>query len=431
MSIETINVTRWLNNIQEFVEVGTLFRDDSLGRKSPLIGFNYHPDYLEKHPTLLPKSHEHGMKSKTFLNSSKNNNMVPSYFKQFLPSERNKSVINALSDEFNKLDQFQQIKHMTKYRGVFGAVQLEYDASQQKNSLPKPHEAMQLLAELEKGEYNALDSKSLSAMFHPNSDSHIVSTYIELGVNHVYCNMKKCVTEREANELLFIQNMMNECGIDSPVAIKLADEDGCLYVGQMTGEQIINKNSGVSAMYNTIPVAVLLADSGYISKFESVNFSHVNKAVSSVVPDIEGEIFKRALFSHLLAQKDISDRHIKVKEVADNKWSLAPHEICKINLDKMVPFNIAISDTISAYTPIKVNEALVEMVVNKYSIDQSTVEAVMDEIATGLENIYEIAMQSGLKPSDITALSDHIINSNIRTFADRHNTISPNNGPIL
>jgi hypothetical protein len=431
MSIETINVTRWLNSGQEFIEVGTLFRDDSLGRDSPFIGFSYHPDYLESKAGLLPSTPEFGPISRTILNDQKNKDMVPNYFKQFLPSERNKSVINSLSDEFNQLDQFQQLKYLTKFRGSFGAVQLDYDSESQCNRLPKLDEAMALLSQLEKGNYNNLDNNALSAMYHPNADTHVVNIYLEVSGKQVYCNLRKCKSERQANEYVFVQNMMNECGIDSPLTVKLEDNDGGYYVGQMTGEMIIDKGVGVSAMYNTIPVAVLLADTKHVSKFENVNFAHINKAVSSSVGEIGPEIFKRALFTHLFAQKDISPRQIKIREVMDGKWKLAPHEICEINLDKNIPFNLSITDTSSTYTALKINEPLIEMVSAKYSLKPVEIRKAIDEVASGVDKLHDIAIQSGLTPTDIHKLSQHVAQSSIQSFSELTDEHKNSQGPVI
>ncbi|MGP4944063.1 hypothetical protein [Pseudoalteromonas nigrifaciens] len=432
MSIDTINVTRWLNSKQQFVEVGTLFRDDSLGRAAPLIGFYYNEEYLQNNPGLTPQFKEKSMRGRTLLNDPENMDMVPSYFKQFLPSERNKSVLNALDEDFNKLDQFQQIKHLTKFRGVFGSVQLDYDASQQSNRLPQPVEAMHLLSQLESRNYKSLDSSALSAMYHPNSDNHTVSTYIELGDNHVYCNLKSCATEKEANEYVFIQKMMEKCGIDAAVTVKLEDDSGRFHIGQMTGEQIINKKSGVAAMYNTVPAAVLLADNGCISKFENVNFSHINQAVRSVADISQAEVFKRGVFTHLFAQKDITDRHIKVKEVMDNKWKLAPHEICKINLDANVPFSLALTDTASSYTPIKINDALIDMVASKYRIDVDSINSAITDIANGIEDMNSVAMESGLTPSQLSDLTRYIQTTGINTYLDKEiDKLQDSEGPAL
>lgn len=417
MSIETINATRWVNSTQEFVEVGTLFRDESLGREYPLIGFNYHPEYLSKYPRLLPSCYEETKHGATIIGGNSNKDMVPSYFKQFLPSERNKSVLNAVSDSFHKLDQFQQIEYLTKFRGVFGSVQLNYDADQQKNRLPKIKEAMALLDSIEKGNYKNVNDEALSAMYHPNSEEHVVSTYIELDGNHVYCTLKKCATEKEANEFLFVQNMMNECGIDSPVTIKLSQGEGSFFVGHITGEQIINKEKNVSIMLNTVPAAVLLADSGYISNFESINFNHINQAIKDSVGEVGAEVFKRALFSHLVGQKDFSAKHFKIKETSDGSWSIAPHEVFKINLDDKVPYKLALTDTISSFTALTVNSALIEMVEEKYKLKKEDISRAIKEIATGLEKMPQTALDSGLKPSDINGLSDHIKKSGVLNYA--------------
>lgn len=415
MGLETINVTRWLNGSQEFVEVGTLFRDDSLDRKNPLIGFNYHPEYLDAHPRLLPDRYE-SKNGSTLLGGPDNKDMVPNYFKQFLPSERNKSVLNGVSDDFHTLDQFQQINYLTKFRGVFGSVQLNYDAEQQKNQLPKIKEAMALLDVVEQGDYQRANDKTLSAMYHPNSDVHVVSTFIEIDDNHVYCTIKKCKSEKEANELLFAQNLMNECGIESPLTIKLEQGDGEFFVGQIAGEQIINKAKNISVMFNTVPSAVLLADSGYISNFENINFAHINQAVHDSVEDVGAEVFKRALFTHLAGQKELSAKHFKIKEVGDGAWALAPQEVFNVKLDPNIPFNLALTDTISSYTHLKVNDALVDMVIDKYKLKREDVTKAINEVMQGFEKIPEIATNSGLIPSDVRELLYHVKQSELLTF---------------
>lgn len=414
--LASINVTRWVNESQAFVEVGTLFRDDSLGRKNPLIGFDYHPEYLENHCRLLPSGIEKAEYGQTLLGGRENKEMVPSYFKQFLPSERNKSVVNSLSGEFHKFDQFQQLAHITKYRGVFGAVQLNYDNETQSNRLPSLEEAVALLETINKGEFSRIDNQALSAMYHPNSETHVVSTFIELNDHHHYCTLRKCADNLEANKLLFIQNMMSECGIDSAFTLKLEGDDGAVYVGQTTGEQIINKNNNTAAMFNTVPASVLLADSKSISSFETHNFAHIHHVASEAIDGVGTEVFKRALFTHLMAQKELSSQHMKFREIKGNQWTLAPQEVCPINLDKNTPFSLPISDTISSYSHVVVNDSLIEMAAGKYSLEREQVEKAVVEIANGLTKINEVAFEAGLSAKDVADLKKSIHDSEVRNY---------------
>ncbi|MGP5159841.1 hypothetical protein [Pseudoalteromonas prydzensis] len=431
MTFNSINVTRWINEAQKFVEVGTLFRDDSLKRMAPLIGFNYHPDYVAAYPRLLPVVAEN-TKGLTLLPANNNKGLVPSYFKQFLPSERNKSLLNKISDDFYKLDQYQQIEYLTKFRGVFGAVQLNYDQTQQKNKLPDMAAAINLLDKIDSGNVGNLTNNDLSAMYHPNSDYHVVSTYLELDGNHVYCTLQKHATERAANEVLFIQNLMNECGIESAIAVKLEPGDGSFYVGQVTGEQIINKERCVSLMYNTVPIAAIISDAYQASNYENINFMDINESAQKVVSDLGAEIYKRALFTQLLGQKDVSAQNLKFRE-SGGIWNIAPQEIFNINHDPNTPFKMAFSDTISAYSTIKVNNTLIDMVVDKYKLARELVESSTRDVANGLSKLSEIAFDSGLTRQDAIELSEFIKRTGLLDYCDNDLDLnnSTDNQPVI
>lgn len=411
-----INVTRWINREQEFVEVGTLFWDDSLGRANPLVGFDYLPEYLEKHPRLLPFNIE-GDNGKTIVGKTEHNDMIPNYFKQFLPSEHNKVVFKHTNSDFLNFSQFEQIKYVASFKGTFGAIQLNYDNEGQSKSLPKLDSAIELLEELNAQRYGSLDNNALNALYHPNSDEPVVSTFQEVGGKYFDFTLKKCRDEEYANKLLLIRDLMIKGGANCAVVLKVAGESGNFYVAQTTGEQVIDKNGGEHLMYNTLPVSVLLADSERFSHFEKLNYTHINSALTEAIGEnVSKQLLTVALFSHTLHQKSLNDQHIKIKEKSYEKWVLAEHEIVPVEISA-APFQISLSDTISAYDAIEFDDKLVKMLSKNFELSIEDVQGVITKISAALINIDDLADKRGLSRESIAPEIKLIKQSNILGYA--------------
>ena len=439
MSTELINVTRWVNKEQQFVDVGTLFRDTSKNSIKPVVGFKYNQDYLNKYPTLMPSGVERDKIKTLILAQSPDRYSIPNYFKQFLCSERNKNVINALDENFNSLDQFQQLQHLTKFKGSFGAVQLNYDSETQANRLPNIDSAITLLDKIEAGDFSSLNSNDLSAMYHPNSKAHVVSTYLEIGDNYVHCTIRSCESEQKINEMLFVQKMMKAAGFEANHIIKIQKETNRCYVGQLTGEQVVNKKEGTAILYNTIPVSSLMAEEGVLSRCEENNFSEINRALSKTLNEQGVSVFKRAIFTHLMGQKDLTDDTLKIKEQGNGSWIIAPQEVYNIDLNPNRPYNIPISDTLSAYTDIKFNDNFVVMAARKFNLQTKDIEQAILDISKTFRHIHENAISAGMTITEVSPLKRHIDNTGLSDYAhklmsknDNHsNRSSDHKGPDL
>ncbi|MDI4652636.1 MULTISPECIES: hypothetical protein [Pseudoalteromonas] len=419
MSTELINVTRWVNKEQQFVDVGKLFRDDSRTNSKPLVGFKYNDDYLERYPPLMPGSLEQDKIKTVLLGRTSEHYSIPNYFKQFLCSERNKSVINALDANFNNYDQFQQLQHLTNYKGSFGAVQLNYDSETQANKLPNIDTAIDLLDKIESGEYSNLNSHDLNAMYHPNSGAHAVSTFLEVGDNYVHCTIRSCESEQKINEMLFVQKMMKATGIEPNVVIKIMKEGSRCYVGQLTGEQVINKKEGTALLFNTIPISSIMAEEGVLTRIEENSFAEVNRMYTKSLKGQGISVFKRALFTHLMGQKDLTDRTLKIKELGSGDWVIAPQEVYNIDLNPNRPYNMPVSDTLSAYTDIKFNDDFVSMAAHKFKLPEVEIKKVIVDISETFQHIHENAISSGMTVTEITPLKRHLDNTGLAAYAKK------------
>lgn len=436
MSTELINVTRWVNKEQQFVDVGTLFRDSSRPNSKPLIGFMYNQDYLDRYPSLMPGSIEQDKIKTVLLGPTPEHYSIPHYFKQFLCSERNKSVINALDENFNNYDQFQQLQHLTNYKGSFGAVQLNYDSATQANKLPNIDNAIALLDRIESGDFSNLNSNDLNAMYHPNSGAHSVSTFLEVGDNYVHCTIRSCESEQKINEMLFVQKMMKATGIEPNVVVRIMKEDNRCYVGQLTGEQVVNKKEGTALLYNTIPISSIMAEEGVLSRIEENNFAEINRTFTNSLKGQGISVFKRAMFTHLMGQKDLTDSTFKVKELGNGDWVIAPQEVYNIDLNPNRPYNMAISDTLSAYTDIKFTDNFVSMVAHKFKLPEDEIKKAIIDISQTFQYIHENAISAGMTVTEITPLKRHIDNTGLAVYAKKlisneHTDDHNQNGPDL
>jgi len=433
-----ISVTRWLNPEQKFVHVGVLFRDDSLNKANPIVGFKYDSDYLAKYPSLLPESFEDNFNEGTIIGDTDYNSLIPSYFKQFLPSEKNKSVFRVIDSEYLEKDQFQQVQHITKFKSALGAIQLDYDNGNDNkfNVSTDMSEAISLLEQVCKGDYASVDEKGLNALYHPNSDTHAVSSFIEINKKFFHCTIKPASDETSVNKQLMYRHIMNACGVECSITMKL-EKNSEFYFGQTTGEQVVDFENNNHLMYNTVPVSALVSDSRKTSHYEPVTYKLINETLNDAI-DVKdnAQLLKRALFAHLFKQKNMTVQHIKIKDLGEGRWRLSPQEILEPVYDANIPFKLPFSATVSAYDDLVFDVSFINMMVTNFELTKNEVHEVLGQMEKVLDNIVIHASQFDLSMADIeneiAAINKSELKDYLKKSKPEESVIEDkDNGPLL
>jgi len=215
------------------------------------------------------------------------------------------------------------------------------------------------------------------------------------------------------------------------------EKNGSFYFGQTTGEQVIDYENKHHLMYNTVPVSALVSDSKKTSHYEPVTYKLINETLNDAI-DVKdnAQLLKRALFGHLFKQKNMTEQHIKIKDIGDGRWRLSPQEILEPIYDGNVAFKLPLSATVSAYDDLVFNDSFVNMMVTNFELSKSEVHSVLNQMDKVLDNIEAHGTSFDLSLEDIKNEVKAIQQSELKMYLNKNTpqvntTTNTDNGPLL
>ena len=427
---EKIEVTRWDNESQQYVSVGNLVKAVQEGREHPIIGFQYDKEYLLNFPLLAPSDIETIYGENVVIGSSKHNDYLPTYFKQFLPDEQTKQYMAMADRAVLTLDSFDLLKYVTSFKGSFKAIQFNFDSETQHNMPPSVEDACITLLKLKDAQANGMEEQLLSFTY--NLEKRLPSIFALVNIDEElhHCKMSLHENENEVKKLKVIREIATNVGIETPMLFT-ADIDGNHFSGHITGEAKHSAVEQVSEIHNEIPIACLLETSKRVTSYENNTFAKIADVVTHHCPNVPKSLFlKIALLSNLCLQNHLSPHNLFLREETPGNWNMAPLNITHPDQDLKLTPSISINEVHSAFLPIYFDEYCVKSIAQSFKMGEQVVKEVITEFSEQFKNFIHIAEQNGLGAKDIEMELEQIAKSNIVEFADdiekeKINEVSP------
>ena len=328
MSMDEINVTKWNNQKQSFLDVGYLIRDASLDRENPLVGMSYHVDYLTHNLQLSPISLE-VESSRNLLSDKSHNTHIPKFFRQFVLNDFMKLFVELKRPGFVLLDQFNQLQFITEFVGEFAGVHLNHDKSTQEMShVNNLNEAATLLIAMQNEDFQSIPIEKVGPLinYHPKNPN-VKIEYKQLDGQYSKGSLHMLESASSLDEVLVLSKLMAKAGINI-TSIRREVVDGAEYLFQTDSSFVLDAQMKHIHQYNTSPISPYLIDARYIDSIDTISESQVSQLLRGINKTMSADIMKRALFFHVFERGLCStvDLNLVESDVV-NSWALQPQGV--------------------------------------------------------------------------------------------------------
>ena len=347
-----IHVHKWSNNEQCYQYVGHLLYDNTY--TDGAVSFHYDEGYLaEAGAELDPMNLSLSSKTKAYIEPSAKG-IIPPYFQQFLPSSLGYALFNKCLEDFNKLNQFQQLSVVSELYGDRGAIHLNGQNEQNNSMIESVDEMLSIIVAFEGANIDSLVLPSLEKMlpFNSASGNRLILNIKEKRSSQSYFykhSENTSFDEHQARLLTF--KLESQCKIDS-AAVKTIDMNGV--------------HSQIIKSFSSCPEADL------------------------------DELFRRALFCGHLNITSNGLSNLELMDIGHNEWRLAPAFNNLPNPSHTSVFDLAFSEGLRVKKFFSIDMSFAEVLARKVSPEGISVDETFADITETVNSFKEIATENNI-----------------------------------
>ena len=391
-----IHVHKWSNNEQCYQYVGHLLYDNTY--TDGAVSFHYDEGYLaEAGAELDPMNLSLSSKTKAYIEPSAKG-IIPPYFQQFLPSSLGYALFNKCLEDFNKLNQFQQLSVVSELYGDRGAIHLNGQNEQNNSMIESVDEMLSIIVAIEGANVDSLVLPSLEKMLPYNSASgnRLIFNIKEKHSSQSYFYKHSESTsfdEHQARLLTF--KLETQCTIDS-AAVKMVDMNG-VQVSFQENYKFANHESGVKIRLNSVPFSALISNNP--SAHGHLDYGVASQIIKSFSSEPEAdldELFRRALFCGHLNVTSNGLNNLELMDIGHNEWRLAPAFNNLPNPSHTSVFDLAFSEGLRVKKFFSIDMSFAEVLARKVSPEGISVDETFADITETVNSFKEIATENNI-----------------------------------